>query len=94
MRQNQGLLKISFSTFWLGDPKCTETDLKKSLICPIWGQSEPIWMSNLTSPEHTEKEEKITEFINHETEIRSQRHPITIEIWSMVPRFTPNVTHI
>ena len=32
---NVGLFKISFSTFWLGDPKCTETDLKKSQICPI-----------------------------------------------------------
>ena len=28
---------------------CTETDLKKSQICPIWGQSDPIWMPNLTS---------------------------------------------
>ena len=24
-------------------PKSTETDLKKSQICPIWGQSDPIW---------------------------------------------------
>ena len=39
---------ISFSTFWLGEPKCTETDLKKSQICPIWGQSDQIWKSNLT----------------------------------------------
>ena len=34
---NLGLFKISFSTFWLGEPKCTEIDLKKSQICPIWG---------------------------------------------------------
>ena len=27
--------------------KCTESDLKKSQICPIWGQSDPIWMANL-----------------------------------------------
>ena len=39
---NLGLFKISFSTFWLSEPKCTETDLKKSQICLIWGQSEPI----------------------------------------------------
>ena len=26
---NLALLKISFSTFWLGEPKCTETDHKK-----------------------------------------------------------------
>ena len=41
---NVGLFKISFSTFWIAEPKCTETDLKKSQICPIWGQSDPIWM--------------------------------------------------
>ena len=46
---NLGLFKISFSTFWLGEPKCTETDLKKSQICPIRGQSDPIWMPNCTS---------------------------------------------
>ena len=28
--------------------KCTESDLKKSQICPIWGQSDSIWMPNLT----------------------------------------------
>ena len=31
------------------DPKCTETDLKKSQICPIGGQSDPIWMVYLAS---------------------------------------------
>ena len=31
----------------LGVPKCIETDLKKSQICPILGQSGPIWMPNL-----------------------------------------------
>ena len=30
-------------------PKCTETDLKKPQICPIWGQSDPIWIPKLTS---------------------------------------------
>ena len=35
---NLGLFKISFSIFWLCEPKCTETDLKKSQICNtcIW----------------------------------------------------------
>ena len=33
---------------WLAEPKCTETDLKMSEICPIWSQSDPIWMPNLT----------------------------------------------
>ena len=32
---NLGLFRISFSTFWLGEPKCTETDPKKSKIWPI-----------------------------------------------------------
>ena len=45
---NLSFYKISFSTFWLGETKRTETDLKKSQICPIWGQSDPIWMPNLT----------------------------------------------
>ena len=29
-RTNLGLFKISFNTFWLGNPKWTETDLKES----------------------------------------------------------------
>ena len=36
------------------DPKCTDTDLKKSQICPIWGQGDPIWMPNLPSLASTE----------------------------------------
>ena len=47
---NLGLFKISFSTFWLGEPKFTETDLKKFQICQICGQSAPNWMPNLRSP--------------------------------------------
>ena len=45
---NLGLFKISFSTFSLCEPKCTETDLKKSQICSILG---PIYKfgSTLTS---------------------------------------------
>ena len=35
-------VKISLSTFWLGEPKRNETDLKKPQICQIWGQSDPI----------------------------------------------------
>ena len=31
--------------------KFTETGIKKSQICPIWGQSDPIWMHNLTIPD-------------------------------------------
>ena len=43
---NLELFKVSFSTF---EPKCTERDLLKSHICPILGQSDIIWMANLTS---------------------------------------------
>ena len=50
---NLGLFKISFSTFWRVAPKCTETDLTKSQISPIWGQSDLIWMANLTHPSQT-----------------------------------------
>ena len=52
---NMGLLKIIFSIFWLGEPKYTKIDLKKSQFSPIWGQSDPIWMSNLTSLVHVWK---------------------------------------
>ena len=37
--------KIRFITFWLAELKCIETDLKKSQICPICGQSDPILTS-------------------------------------------------
>ena len=37
-------LRSVFSTFWLDEPKCTESDLKNSRICPIWGQSDPFWV--------------------------------------------------
>ena len=32
---NLGLFKISFSTFWLGEPQCTETDLKQIRFVPF-----------------------------------------------------------
>ena len=44
-RTNLGLLKISFTTFWLGEPKSTETDLKS----PDLSHFGPILMPNLTS---------------------------------------------
>ena len=34
---NVGLFQIRFSTFWLSEPKCTESDLKKSHSCLISG---------------------------------------------------------
>ena len=39
---NLGLFKIRFSTFWLTEPKCTETDLKKSQSCTICRQSDQV----------------------------------------------------
>ena len=49
MRQIWNILRSVFSTVWLAEPNCTETDLKKSQICPIWGQSDPICVPNFTS---------------------------------------------
>ena len=47
---NWGLVKISFSIFWLVEQKCTDTDLKKSEFCPIgcqtgsfWDKSDVLW---------------------------------------------------
>ena len=52
MGQMWDFLRSIFSTFWFDKPKCTEilsysasqnvlkTDMKKSHICPIWGQSD------------------------------------------------------
>ena len=50
---NLGLFKISFSIFWLAEPKCTETDLKKSQICPIWGDDVTQFGATLTSLDST-----------------------------------------
>ena len=47
MWQIWDFFKICFSEFWLGEIKCTETDLKKSQICPILGQSVPIWQAKI-----------------------------------------------
>ena len=33
----------------LDDSECTETNHKKSHICPIWGESEPFYDPNLVS---------------------------------------------
>ena len=47
-------LEKYFNTFWRGAPKYTETDLKKSHICRIWGQSDPLWTQPDTRVEGTE----------------------------------------
>ena len=38
-------VRVGLAPNWvrLAEPKFTETDLKKSQICPIWVQSDPIW---------------------------------------------------
>ena len=43
MGQIRDFFKSAFSTFWRPAPKCTEIWSEKSRICPIWGQSEPLW---------------------------------------------------
>ena len=32
-----------FSAFGAGAPNALKSDLKKTRICPIWGQSDPLW---------------------------------------------------
>ena len=41
--------RIQIGSDWTLGAKCTEADLKKSQICPILGQSDSIWMPNLTT---------------------------------------------
>ena len=48
-RDKSRTFEIRFSTFWFAQPKCTETSFKKSQICLIWGQSDPMWMPNWIS---------------------------------------------
>ena len=36
MRKIWDVLRSVFSIFWLVEPKCTETDLRKSQMCPFW----------------------------------------------------------
>ena len=43
-----GIFKDQFSTFWLGEPKYTETDLESPRIFTIWDQSDQI-RANMTS---------------------------------------------
>ena len=39
----QGCIKLGQNSSKLDKSMCTETGLKKSQICPIWGQSDLIW---------------------------------------------------
>ena len=50
--------KICHPNWVIAEAKCTETDLKKSQIFPIWGQSDPIWMPNSKSLTQT-REQKL-----------------------------------
>ena len=70
---------------YIAELKCTETDLKKSQICPIWGQSDPFWMTNLTS----------ISLMNvwtsaHLMYLVHSRHLVTYESWCPV-HLTPSI---
>ena len=41
--QIRDFFRSDFSTFGAGAPNALKSDLKKPRICPIWGQSEPLW---------------------------------------------------
>ena len=43
------LFRSHFSTFWRLRQNVLKCDLKKSRICPIWAQSDPIRMPNMTT---------------------------------------------
>ena len=38
-----GFLRSDFSAFGAGAPNALKSDLRKPRICPIWGQSDPLW---------------------------------------------------
>ena len=40
---NPGLFQIRFQCIWRTAPNALKSDLKKPGICPIWGQSDPLW---------------------------------------------------
>ena len=43
MGQIRDFFRSDFSTFWRWRQNVLKSDLKKSRICPIWGQSDPFW---------------------------------------------------
>ena len=43
MGQIRGFFRSDFSALGAGAPNALESDLKKPRICPIWGQSHPLW---------------------------------------------------
>ena len=59
MGQIRGFFRSDFSAFGTGAPNALKSDLKKPRICPIWGQSDPLWSQTyhpwLAMPRHTRK---------------------------------------
>ena len=43
MGQIRGFFRSYFSEFGAPAPNALKSDLKKPRICPIWGQSDPLW---------------------------------------------------
>ena len=43
MGEIQEFFRSDFSAFGAPAPNALKSDLKKSRICPIWGQSDPLW---------------------------------------------------
>ena len=41
--QIRDFFRSDFSAFGAGAPNTLKSDLKKPRICPIWGQSDPLW---------------------------------------------------
>ena len=81
MEQIWDFLKISSSTFCLGEPKCTETDLKK-FQSPIWVQSDPNWGKpwKLKTLEVTRIGDKLARF----EPVVEKTFPILFELQSVI----------
>ena len=57
---NLGLLKISSSTFWLGEPKCTKANLNKGPRFVPFGANVTKFGANLENPGPTNSVDEMT----------------------------------
>ena len=44
MGQIRAFFRSDLSAFGAGAPNALKSDLKKARICPIWDQSDPLWI--------------------------------------------------
>ena len=73
MGQIRGFFRSDFSAFGAPAPNALKSDRKKPRICPIWGQSDPLWSqtyhpclvdsSGILGPRSSESKDKIYIFV-------------------------------